>query len=454
MTRVLLIQAPLGRREPPVLPIGLAWLAAGLPAGWPIRIHDPNVDDTPVEAVVAAFRPDVVGLSLRNIDTTQYKDPYCFFEHFPPFVRRVKACVAPGVPVVVGGAGFSLFGDAVMQRVPELDLGVNLEGELTFPRLLGALDQPQSVPGVYYRREGVVHFTGPGPRADLSELRPRLDLVDIPRYAPYDGNYAIGIQTKRGCVLQCAYCTYVLLSGNRLRLRNPVHVVDEVELYVKEHGVKKIFFADAVFNLPPAHARAIAEEIVRRKLEVRWRAYHNERAIDADYMRLAVESGCTEFTFSPDAWAPQTLSLLQKNVGPADILRSLELVRDTPGAVANYNFMIGLPGQDLRELAGILKFWAHARRRLGKRLQGFRLAYVRVEPGTALHATLRADDDVDALLPQTEADLRGLFQTRTGHRSMDLFCTMTQVHLWPLSRRPQAQVGDERRSRLRGALHA
>lgn len=454
MKRVLLIQAPLGRREPPVLPIGLAWLAAGLPQAWPVHIHDPNVDDTPVETVIARFQPDVVGLSLRNIDTTQYKDPYCFFDHFPPLVGRVRACLKPEVPIVVGGAGFSLFGDAVMRRVPGIDLGVHLEGEITFARLLHSLDQPQSVPGVYYRRDGAVHFTGPGPRADLSELRPRLDLVDVPRYTPYARNYAIGIQTKRGCVLECAYCTYVLLSGNKLRLRPPEHVVDEVEWYVKEHGVQQIFFADAVFNLPPSHARAIAEEIVRRKIEVRWRAYHNERAIDAEYLRLAVESGCTEFTFSPDAWHPRTLGLLQKNVRQEDILRSLELVRETPGAVANYNFMIGLPGQDLQELAGILRFWAHARRRLGPRLQGFRLAYVRVEPGTALHTRLRVDADPDALLPRNEADLRALFQTHTGHRSMDLFCTLTQVHLWPLSRRPQPQVGDERRSRLRGAAHA
>ena len=359
MSRVLLVQAPLGRKEPPVLPLGLAWLASGLPADQPVAIYDPNVDERPVEEVIDTFRPDVVGVSLRNIDTTQYKDPYCFFSHFRPMVQRIRRKVGPETPIVVGGAGFSLFGEAVMRRVPEIHYGVHLEGELTFARLLGALEpggQPEAVPGVYRRVGEEVRFSGPGPRAVLTEHRPRLDLVDVKRYAPYAKNYAIGIQTKRGCVLACAYCTYVTLSGSQLRLRSPDEVVDEVEWYVREHNITEVFFADTVFNLPPSHARAIVERLIERKVQVRWRAYHNERTLDADYMRLAVESGCTEFTFSPDAWSQRSLTYLQKNVRQEDILRSLELVRATPGACANYNFMIGLPGQDLRELAGMLRF--------------------------------------------------------------------------------------------------
>jgi len=447
-TRVLLIQAPLGRVEPPVVPVGLAWLAAGLPADVQVEIVDPNVHGPDaVAARIQALDPHLVGVSLRNIDTTQILDAYSFYAHFPPFIRQLRALVGPDVPLVVGGPGFSLFADAVMADVPELDFGVYLEGEQTFGRLLRSLDRPQDVPGVYHRAGGELRFTGPGPRTLLDGLRPRLDLVDVPLYRPYAKNYAIGIQTKRGCVLACSYCTYVVLSGASVRCRDPSQVVDEVAFYVDEHGVDQLFFADAVFNLPPDHARAICRALVKRQVQVRWRAYHNERTLDRDYLALAVEAGCTEFTFSPDAWSSQSLRKLQKNIRTEDIQRSLELVASVPGANANYNFFLGIPGQDLGEIARILGFYVQARRALGTRLRGFRFGYVRVEPKTPMWEEMVAKGALsadDPLLPRTpDASLR-FFHQSTGKRATDLACSLSQLHRWPLGRRPVAQAGDER----------
>jgi len=71
--RVLLIQSWLGPGFPlPIFPLGLAYVATALAAaGRECRIVDPNVESEPMEAVGAAIRefaPEVIGLSLRNID--------------------------------------------------------------------------------------------------------------------------------------------------------------------------------------------------------------------------------------------------------------------------------------------------------------------------------------------------------------------------------------------------
>lgn len=442
--KILLLQSPLGRPEPPVLPLGLAWLAGGL-VEHEVQLVDPNVhgERAALDALVR-MRPDVVGVSLRNVDTTQVKDPYCFFRAFPPFIRSIRRIVGSDVPIVVGGPGFSLFARPVMERVPELDFGVHLEGEITFPRLLNNLDAPHTVPGVLYRDGEEVRFTGDGPRTELGSIHPRLDLVDIDAYRPYIRNYSIGVQTLRGCVLRCAYCTYVVLSGASIRRRSVSDVLDELSWYAAR-GIDQVFFADAVFNIPLDHAAGIAEGILSRGLELRWRGYHNERQLDPAYMKLAVRSGCTEFAFSPDAWAPRTLKLLQKNIRPEDIQHSLDMVERTPGARANYNFFVGLPGQDLDELKSILRFWVRSRRRLGRRLQSFRLSYVRVEPHTPLHRTLVEEGRMSAenpLLPETDREVARLFHRNTGNLGMDLFCRLSRVHRWPLSRRLIPQAGD------------
>lgn len=443
--RVLLLQSPLGRRENPVTPLGLTYLAGAL-GDHDVRLIDTNVaSEAAAIDAVRSWKPDVVGVSLRNIDTTQVKDPFCFFKAFRPFVQRVRAVTGPDIPIVTGGPGFSLFARPVMERVPEVDFGVYLEGEITFPALLAALDDPASVPGVFYRDDGGVVFTGPGPRADFRSVNPRLDLLDVDAYAPFAKNYSIGIQTQRGCVLECAYCTYTVLSGTSLRTRPVEDVLDEIGFYV-DHGIDQVFFADAVFNIPPKHAAGIAEGILSRGMKVKWRAYHNERTLTPEYMKLAVRSGCTEFSFSPDAWSKSSLRLLQKNIRTEDIEHSLQMVKQTPGAMANYNFFLGLPGQDVEELGAILKFWLRCKRVLGRRLQGYRISYVRVEPDTPIHAALIADGTLspdDPLLPETDREVAALFHRTTGNRAMDLICRYAKIHRWPLSRRLVPQVGDE-----------
>jgi len=434
---VLLLQAPLGREQAPALPLGLAFVAAGLGQAHQLRIMDANVhSERQLRSAVAEQSPDAVGISLRNIDTTNSSDPYCYFAHFPPFVSQVRSWVGD-VPIVAGGTGFTLFPAEIMARVPELDFGVCSEGENSFGALLRSLADPGQVAGICYRQDGALRFTEPVAPTDLAQLRPRLDLLDMERYRRFDRNYGIGVQTKRGCGLACTYCTYRLLS-QPLALRPTELVADELEWLVGEHGIRQIFFADSIFNLPQEHAAEICEQILRRDLRFTWRAYHHERHLSHEYVALAVRAGCGEFTFSPDGWSAPSLALLGKDIDKGDVLRCLEIVRDVPGAHAHYNFFLGLPGQRLSELAGILGFYARARRALGPRLLGVRLGHVRVEPRTVLQRRLVEQGFFPAdlpLLPENDTDVARLFQTRTGSRRMDLFCRLARPERWPLAPR-------------------
>ena len=56
--------------------------------------------------------------------------------------------------------------------------------------------------------------------------------------------------------LDCIYCIYGFLNGKELRLRKPTKVVDEIEILVKNRGVERFTFVDAVFNIPNDHAEA------------------------------------------------------------------------------------------------------------------------------------------------------------------------------------------------------
>jgi radical SAM superfamily enzyme YgiQ (UPF0313 family) len=389
--RVLLVQSWLGGGEPPIFPLGLACVAAAL-TGHEVTVFDTNTHPRPFEELarlVDSFAPEVVGFSLRNIDSTNKRTVVFYYPFLAQAIDAVR--LRSRCRIVVGGSGFSMFAREIMAAEPRIDLGVFLEGEATFPELLERLDAPDTVRGVFHRAGGAVAFTGERPQTDL-------DAAPLPRRAcvPLEGYRrtpeAFGVETKRGCVLDCIYCIYGFLNGKALRLRDPSRVVDDIETLHRVHGVERFTFVDSVFNLPQAHAERVCRELVRRRLPVRWSAWFNERLLTRAFVELAREAGCRAFILSPDGFSDATLARLGKNIRRADILRAHELLRGLDGFEISYNFFKNPPGQSLRAVLALLAFVLKAKRQLGP-LVHFEFNAMRVEPHTKLH-TLALEEGV------------------------------------------------------------
>lgn len=136
-----------------------------------------------------------------------------------------------------------------------VDYAVAGDGERASVALVNALSRGENVPslpGIVRSIEGTVHFTPPGEDADLDSL-PFASLhrwIDLARYERHGAT--IPIQTKRGCVYKCVYCTYRNVEGWGYRTRDPERVADEIEELHREAGVRHFDFVDSTFNSPPA----------------------------------------------------------------------------------------------------------------------------------------------------------------------------------------------------------
>jgi radical SAM superfamily enzyme YgiQ (UPF0313 family) len=283
--------------------------------------------------------------------------------------------------------------------LPEVDIGVWGEAELRFGELLADLAHPERVKGVYYWRAGELVYTGQPPGVDWKQnRRPARQYVD---HAPYlqSSFVSVGVQAKRGCSLHCIHCSDTFLLGHRVRQRNPVDVVDEMEALVRDHGVRQMFMCDQIFNIPVAHAIAICEEITRRKLDVKWSAWFNEhRNTLPDELMVALKAaGCGLLSFSPDHVDDRMLRNLDKNFRKEDMLYTVAVAKKH-GMDVEYSFFLNSPGEDARSLFEIVKFLAHARWELGGRLRLFTLLMmqpIRIYPHTRLHELARETGLVD-----------------------------------------------------------
>lgn len=421
--KILLIQGYLGRKEPPVFPLGIASIAGNISGEHIIRIFDPNTALKPYDntlAVIEDFAPDIIGVSVRNIDTTKYSDFVYYYPSFRKFIKLVKE-VSGNAVITVGGTGFSLYPAEIMEQCSEIDFGFTGEAEITFNRFLETGLNPEPLSGIYFRESGGLKFTGNANKPELQELNPpKWDLLDLKPYLPYTGKSSIGVESKRGCVFGCSYCVYPQLSGNKLRIKSPRKTVDEIEHLNKTFGVDRIFFTDPIFNFPLKHAQAVCKELTQRNLKIKWGAYHHYGFIDANYIRLAREAGCDEFYFSPDAASEKGLKVLKKGAPVKKLKESLDIIAEDKEANAAYNFFAVFPGSGWGDILAAISFIISAKFRLKNRFKRYKLSYLKPEPGASILEYINSNPSMN-ILPEDEKEAAGFFYRKSESKLLNIF---------------------------------
>ncbi len=432
--RILLIQSYLGRlgvSDQLVFPIGLSCVATALEAaGHEPWIVDLNAgDDEPLailERALERHQPEVVGLSIRNIDSTMLKAPIVFHTFAKPTLETIRR-VAPHAPVMVGGPGFTQASRGLMERY-DFDFGVLSEAEETVVRLVENLRQPEKVPGVYHRKDGALLFNGAAPLPDFAALPfPKRHFVDWDLYRLEEGKRRspidIGVEASRGCPARCAYCNYPTLNGRVPRFKPAATVVEEIAYLQERFGIERFTFTDSRFNLHWPHAQAICEGILERGIRIQWSAWLGPDKIDAQRLELMREAGCVRVGFSADGLHQASLDRMLKGMTRADIDNSIRAVRKVPGLKASWSFFCTPPSTSHREQLALLKTYARIHGTMPRRGRML-LGWCRVEEGTAFERIAYEDGVLQPgvdLLPDTDEALAELFYVAPGFEGWSRF---------------------------------
>ncbi|MEK7269357.1 MAG: radical SAM protein [Planctomycetota bacterium] len=335
--------------KPPLAPLGLLHIAAYLKSK---KIPVEFIDLGPAQDIPAAlrraaeFRPDLIGISIRNIDSTQMKQSQYFLPAVFDVIKTVKAR-CPEVPIVLGGAGFSLEPIEIM-RLSQADYGIVGEGEAALCQLIRKLEagqDPGAVAGLVYRNSNGDYSVNPPENAagDFLQNLPFQDVTAVDYDYYYNEGGMASIQTKRGCALKCNYCTYPLIEGRYYRLFPPKRVVDEMELMVSR-GYDYFHFTDSIFNVPRRHAMEVCREIVKRRLPVKWHTYMSPRGFDEELADCLLRAGNDGILFGVDSCSEKMLRETGKNFRKKDIERAAAVCHRL-GLEFSLNILFGSPGE-------------------------------------------------------------------------------------------------------------
>ncbi|MCZ7581842.1 MAG: B12-binding domain-containing radical SAM protein [Deltaproteobacteria bacterium] len=174
-------------------------------------------------------------------------------------------------------------------------------------------------------------------------ILPARDLLRHELYrSPVTGAPMTIVETSRGCPFLCVFCPANALTAGRVHQRPVANVLDELEVCVREHGLRDVLFQADTFTLDRAWVRALCDGIIDRKIPLRWAANSRADTVDLETLKRMKAAGCTSLGFGVESGDDEQLRLMKKNLTTAQIRHAFALCREA-GLRAHAFFVIGLP---------------------------------------------------------------------------------------------------------------
>ncbi len=363
--RVLLIKTLPATAGPD---IGLGYLGTALRrAGHQVTIADPELDETRGEP-----------RSIR--DRVLEADPDWFgVKVFDHTVGRARSYMAEaraakrGIHLVAGGPHVSGFRARALESLPEAEFAIVGEAERALPMLIDAVaagSEPTEVPGLVRRTaSGVVvgaqdfpdDLDALGlPAWDLLQPREHVELQKrepwLDRPIPY-----VPILTTRGCPFPCTFCAAPINSGKKLRHHSVGFVIDEIEHLRDEFGIQGFSISDDAFTNDRRYVDAFCEEMVRRRVRVRWDAASNgirADTIDVRLARLLDSAGCEKVGFGIESGSERIVRAMGKRFALDDVENALAILRRETRIRTEGFFIVGYPEERWADAWGTLRLLA------------------------------------------------------------------------------------------------
>lgn len=337
------------------LPLGLHSVAiAARKAGHEVKLVDLMTEKNntvSIKRAIESFSPEIIGLSVRNIDDQNMENPKFLLDQAKKVVTACRSFSR--VPVILGGAGYSIFPESALEYLGA-DMGIQGEGEEVFPLVLDWIQRGgvfSGIPGLYLQDLGLQ-----GKRVYIKDL----DILPLPDThlsslaAPESQEYWMPVQTRRGCPMHCSYCSTPTIEGSHLRKRRPESVIEEITRHVHA-GFSWFYFVDNTFNMPLSYAKEFCRALIAHRLNISWRCIFYPGIFDREFIDLLARSGCREVSLGFESGCDHILRIMNKKYSPDAVRKTSSILKDF--GIKRLGFLLlGGPGETKASVEKSLAF--------------------------------------------------------------------------------------------------
>jgi anaerobic magnesium-protoporphyrin IX monomethyl ester cyclase len=359
MTNLVLLRPKITiENAQPNPPIGLGYLAGMLHAhGHQVNILDCAIikDSYPkIFSYIKDLNPDVIGITALS---PYYQD----MRILAKLLHKLK------IPLILGGVHVSALPEPSLREC-KAEFVVIGEGELTILELMDKWHDQEGrkqIKGIAYLEDG--QFIRNPDRDLIKNLDdlpfPAWDLINPVKYPLEPHGYALKrypvapILTTRGCPYSCSYCASTNFWGKKFRRRSARNIVDEIELLVRQFGIREIHIWDDNFTLLKEHVEEFCHEILRRKLDLTFSCPNGVRidTLNEEILTLMKLTGFYSLTFAIESGDQSILDRANKKIN-LEIIPKMVKVAKRLGYIIPAFFMVGFPGETYQTARRTIQF--------------------------------------------------------------------------------------------------
>lgn len=363
MKKILLIQPfPYKRSRRKVtsdrLPLGLLYIGETVRnrLNVDIRLLDLSLKDKTFDfsEYLFDFLPDVIGISVHSTSISLLS-----FQ-LTEFIKNKL----PHSVIVGGGVHVSIDPINALKR-SKFDIIVRGEGEEIFTNLISELNNNgnlNNIKGIVFKDKNAIIDTGLGPLPDIDAL-PIMPstIIDLDSYdldVPFmPKGKTINLITSRGCPYKCAFCSYKIISGTRIRLRSSENIIKEIENFYYNYNISNFYFVDDNFLISSQRIYDLGMYIKKRGLKIHWRCQSRADTFLKDMYSVKIISkiGCKHISFGVESGDQELLDRINKKLRLKNAEMAIKIAKEN-GIIVRLFLMVGLPFQDSKSIQKTIDF--------------------------------------------------------------------------------------------------
>ncbi len=189
------------------------------------------------------------------------------------------------------------------------------------------------------------------------------------------------LQSTRGCSFNCDFCPYMVSQTKLFRRRDPIDVVEEMERNMRIYGMRSFLFRDICFTLNKKHSAAIAEEMLRRGLDLEWGCETRLDCLTTELVDLMVKAGLRGINLGIESVSNDILKTVGKKNPEIEHQEATIETLQRRGVRINAFYMLGLPGDTVESMQRTIDYACRLN------TQGAQFCITTPFPGTPLYET-------------------------------------------------------------------
>ena len=241
---------------------------------------------------------------------------------------------------------------------PVLSLVEHLRGERGRQRLQRTFVRENGAVKFVNLAEPEIPFEDVGtPTWDGLPLDRYLSLLDMlnPMHRLWSDGRWNKLTVAHGCYWKkCSFCDVSLDYIGRYETATAEKLADRIQSIVEETGQTGFHFVDEA--APPKALKALAEELIRRDLQISWWGnIRFEKTFTPELAELLAQSGCIAMSGGLEVASDRLLNLMKKGVSVEQVARVTKGFSDA-GILVHAYLMYGFPTQTLQDTVDALEY--------------------------------------------------------------------------------------------------